>query len=98
MSKIGFLIVTFTALGLMVLSVWREHRGDRWRSQGLCYRCGAHLGANARSAAIRLLNPSNKVRICGGCAHERAIRRWMLASFALLGLIGFGIWWFVRQA
>jgi hypothetical protein len=97
MSKIGFLIVTFTALGLMVLSAWREHRGKRWCSQGLCYQCGAHLAPGAKPVPLSLLSPGNKVRICAGCTKERAIQRWMLASFALLGLMAFGVWWFVRQ-
>jgi MFS-type transporter involved in bile tolerance (Atg22 family) len=98
MSKIGFLVIALTALGLMVLSVWRDRRSARWRSLGLCHQCGATLGAGTTTVAQHLLSPRNKVRICGGCAQERRIRRWMLTSFALLGLIAMAIWWWVRQA
>jgi hypothetical protein len=98
MSKIGLIVITLTALGLMVLSVWRERRSAQWRSLGLCYQCGAHLGANAKSVPLRFTNPGGSVvRICGGCAKERAIRRWMLASFALVALIALTVWWFVHQ-
>lgn len=98
MSKIGFLVIAFTALGLMLLSVWRDRKSARWRSQGLCHQCGAQLGAGTISVPQHLLSPAQKVRICGGCAQERRIQRWILASFALLGLVATGIWYLVRQA
>ena len=98
MSKIGFLVIALTALGLMVLSVWRDRRGARWCSLGLCHQCGAHLGPNAKSVPLRFTNRGGSVvRICGGCAKERTIRRWMLASFALVALIALTVWWSVRN-
>ncbi|HCX81981.1 MAG: hypothetical protein A3E00_02455 [Curvibacter sp. RIFCSPHIGHO2_12_FULL_63_18] len=99
MSKIGFLIIALTALGLMVLSVWRDRRSARWRSLGLCHQCGAHLGANAKSVPLRFRNPgAGVVRICGGCAKERTIQRWMLASFALVALIALTVWWLLQRS
>lgn len=98
MSKIGFLVIAFTALALMVLSVVRERRSERWRSQGLCHQCGAHLGAGATSVPLRFMSSGNRVRICGGCAQERRIQRWMLASFALVGLIATALWWWLHHS
>ncbi len=98
MSKIGFLVIAFTALGLMVLSAWRDRKSARWRSQGLCHQCGAHLGAGTISVPQHRLSPARKVRICGGCAQERRIQRWILASFALIGLIAAAVWWWLHQA
>ena len=97
MSKIGFLVIALTALVLMVLSVWRERRSEGWRSRGLCHQCGAHLGADAKSVPLRFMSRGNTVRICGGCAKERHIQRWMLASFALVALIAATVWWWLRQ-
>lgn len=98
MSKIGFLVIAFTALGLMVLSVWRDRKSARWRSQGLCHQCGAHLGAGSISVPQHLLSPARKVRICGGCAQERRIQRWIFASFALVGLIALAVWWSLQRS
>ena len=97
MSKIGFLVIAFTALALMVLSVWRDRKSARWRNQGLCHQCGAHLGAGSISVSQHLLSPAQKVRICGGCAQERRIQRWMLASFALIGLVAATLWWWLHH-
>jgi hypothetical protein len=97
MSKIGFLVIAFTALALMVLSVVRERRSERWRSQGLCHQCGAHLGVGSKSVPPHFMSPGEKVRICGGCVKERRIQRWMLASFALIGLIAAAIWWWLQH-
>lgn len=98
MSKIGFLIIALTALGLMVLSVWRDRRSARWRSLGLCHQCGANLGAGSQSVPLRFMDRGNRVRICGGCVKERRIQRWMLASFVLIGLTATAAWWWLRQA
>lgn len=98
MSKIGFLVIAFTALGLMVLSVWRDRKSARWRSQGLCHQCGAHLGAGSIPVPQHLLSPAKKVRICGGCAQERRIQRWILAGFALVGLIALAVWWSLQRS
>ncbi|MDZ7937553.1 MAG: hypothetical protein U5M53_04450 [Rhodoferax sp.] len=98
MSKIGFLVVSLTLLVLMVLSVWRERRGARWRSMGLCHQCGAPLRSDAKSILLRFNAPSSAVVVCGGCAKERTIRRWLAGGLALMALVAFTVWWFVRQA
>ena len=98
MSKIGFLIIALTALGLMVLSVWRDRRSARWRSLGLCHQCGAHLGANAKSVPLRFRNPgAGVVRICGGRAQERTNQSRMLASLALVAPLPLTISWLLQR-
>jgi hypothetical protein len=97
MTKIGFLVIALTALVLMVVSVWRERRSERWRSLGLCYQCGAALGLDAKPVTLRFKAPSpaKVVDFCGGCAKERTIRRWLMAALMALALI---VGWFVHQA
>lgn len=95
MSKIGFLVIALTALVLMVLSVWRERRSAQWRSLGLCYQCGAALGADAKSVTLRFKGPTTAVIFCGGCVKERTIRRWLMAILVVIGLT---VGWFVHHA
>ena len=94
MSKIGFLVIALTALVLMVLSVWRERRSERWRSMGLCYQCGATLGLDAKPVTLRFRGPTRSVIFCAGCVKERTIQRWLMAILVVfVATIG----WFVHQ-
>lgn len=86
MGKLGLNFMALVTLVLVVVFAWRNKRRSTWMRSGRCYACGAVPGTIDKTG-----------RICSSCAQERRIQRWMLASFALIGLISAALWWWLQH-
>jgi hypothetical protein len=97
MSKFGFIAIALFTLVLILTSVWRERRSERWNRMGKCYQCGFPLGFGSTAVALRFkASPARKVDFCGRCAKHRLVWGWLVA--ALIVAFAGVVWWGLQNS